>query len=619
MADPFRSLTRHQTYYIPSADLSFLLGHVQFRVHRYFFERESAFFRGKLTMPMSPGSTRQGASDADPLVLEDIRPEDFERFLWVFYNPRYSLYDAKVDDWSVILTLSHRWGFAEVKALAVRELEKKEFSSIDRIVFYQTCEVDRNLLIPHFAAICARESPLTLAEGLKLGMETTLVIASAREYIRAIPHPNGLRSPTTPTVEGEELYDMIRELFNIPRVRKADPAPTKDDAKPSTSISSSAADFHPPTETGETSSTPTNLKSTAAERKALRREKMRLAKLKKEQEEMEALNVPTPPPHSESEPRNPASEPAVEVKVEEAKAKEEPEVQQEVTLEPEVQQEVKDVEVPKVEEVKEVEAPKVDEVKAEEPQAQEINVTKPEVEETTVEAEKAEEVNAEVSVPEEPKVEEVKAEEPTVDEAKVEVTEEAKEPVVEPPKVEITAATTEEVSEPVKEPEAEKEVPKLEAEPATAAQEALKVETQEQPEESRLEKKKKKKKAKKAAKEAEEASTPIVETPKEPEPKPAEVAPVHVEQPPRPESVASVYEDAQAHPSEAPPTREQTPADDNENWSEAREGLTDAENGPGFETPKVAPLELPGVEEPVVVAETPWYRVPHRHLQDVCL
>lgn len=195
-------------------------------------------------MPMSPGSTRQGASDADPLVLEDIRPEDFERFLWVFYNPRYSLYDAKVDDWSVILTLSHRWGFAEVKALAVRELEKKEFSSIDRIVFYQTCEVDRNLLIPHFAAICARESPLTLAEGLKLGMETTLVIASAREYIRAIPHPNGLRSPTTPTVEGEELYDMIRELFNIPRVRKADPAPTKDDAKPSTSNSSSAADFH---------------------------------------------------------------------------------------------------------------------------------------------------------------------------------------------------------------------------------------------------------------------------------------------------------------------------------------------------------------------------------------
>jgi hypothetical protein len=139
---------------------------------------------------------------------------------------RYSLYDAKVDDWSIILSLSHRWGFAEVKALAVRELEKKEFCSIDRIVFYQANEVDRNLLIPHFALVCSRDAPLTLAEGIKLGMETTLVIASAREYIRAIPNRSGGRTPTSPTVEGEELYDMIRELFNIPRVRKADEKPT---------------------------------------------------------------------------------------------------------------------------------------------------------------------------------------------------------------------------------------------------------------------------------------------------------------------------------------------------------------------------------------------------------
>ncbi|KAJ2936054.1 hypothetical protein H1R20_g1040, partial [Candolleomyces eurysporus] len=217
MAD-VRSLTRHHTYYIPSADLSFLLGHVQFRVHRYFFERESAFFKGKLTTPMSPGAVRLGSSDADPLVLEDVRAEDFERLLWVFYNPRYSLYDAKVDDWSVILSLAHRWGFAEVKSLAVRELEKKEFEPIDRIVYYQTNDVDRNLLIPHYASVCARQAPLTLAEGIKLGMETTLVIASAREYIRATPMGDGLRSPATPTVAGEELFDMIRELFNIPAV-----------------------------------------------------------------------------------------------------------------------------------------------------------------------------------------------------------------------------------------------------------------------------------------------------------------------------------------------------------------------------------------------------------------
>ena len=36
---------------------------------------------------MSPGAVRQGSSDSDPLVLEDVKAEDFERFLWVFYNP----------------------------------------------------------------------------------------------------------------------------------------------------------------------------------------------------------------------------------------------------------------------------------------------------------------------------------------------------------------------------------------------------------------------------------------------------------------------------------------------------------------------------------------------------
>jgi len=120
-----------------------------------------------------------------------------------------------------------------VKALAVRELQKKTFSDIDRIVVYQANEVDRNLLVPYYARLCAREAPINLAEGLKLGMETTLVIASAREYVRAVPTREGLRSPLTPTVQGEELYDMIRELFNIPPVLKPENAPSKDEAKPS--------------------------------------------------------------------------------------------------------------------------------------------------------------------------------------------------------------------------------------------------------------------------------------------------------------------------------------------------------------------------------------------------
>jgi len=52
-----------------------------------FFTRDSAVFRRKLPHPPPPGEFTKGSSDNYPLVLEDALQIDFERFLWVFYNP----------------------------------------------------------------------------------------------------------------------------------------------------------------------------------------------------------------------------------------------------------------------------------------------------------------------------------------------------------------------------------------------------------------------------------------------------------------------------------------------------------------------------------------------------
>jgi hypothetical protein len=57
-----------------------------FRIHRYFLTRDSAYFRRQLPHP-SPGDSLKGSSDNNPLVLENTLKVDFERFLWVFYNP----------------------------------------------------------------------------------------------------------------------------------------------------------------------------------------------------------------------------------------------------------------------------------------------------------------------------------------------------------------------------------------------------------------------------------------------------------------------------------------------------------------------------------------------------
>jgi hypothetical protein len=100
-------LVRHADYYIHGGDIIFrvrgfmisivfcrvpIVTRLQvedtlFRVHRFFFTRESAFFRSKLPHPPPPGEFTKGSSDVHPLVLEDILEVDFQRFLWVFYNP----------------------------------------------------------------------------------------------------------------------------------------------------------------------------------------------------------------------------------------------------------------------------------------------------------------------------------------------------------------------------------------------------------------------------------------------------------------------------------------------------------------------------------------------------
>jgi hypothetical protein len=128
---------------------------------------------------------------------------------------KYSLYNATAEDWTVILDLAHRWAFPEVKGLAVRQLEKLELPDVDRISIYHKYEIDRSLLIPRYAALCERETPLTLREGLQLGMETTLMIAHARELSRANPLPSGARSPRPAGIHLDEMTRLVCEMFEV--------------------------------------------------------------------------------------------------------------------------------------------------------------------------------------------------------------------------------------------------------------------------------------------------------------------------------------------------------------------------------------------------------------------
>ena len=130
-------------------------------------------------------------------------------------HSKYSIYDATLDDWIAILKLAYDWRFGEVKKLCTREIEKFEIAPVPKIELYQTYELDRKLLIPSLLYLCMRAEPLSLKEGRQIGLETALLVATARECARGKPASNGARSPTAADLEEDDMVSIIKEIFGL--------------------------------------------------------------------------------------------------------------------------------------------------------------------------------------------------------------------------------------------------------------------------------------------------------------------------------------------------------------------------------------------------------------------
>ena len=82
--------------------------------------------------------------------------------------------------------------------------------SVDKIHIYQAFRIDRSLLAESFVDLTIRPDPLNLEEAHKLGIETTLQIARAREGSRASDSGS---SPIK--LNGPELRSVIQKAFDL--------------------------------------------------------------------------------------------------------------------------------------------------------------------------------------------------------------------------------------------------------------------------------------------------------------------------------------------------------------------------------------------------------------------
>ncbi|KAF5320452.1 hypothetical protein D9611_010664 [Ephemerocybe angulata] len=202
-----RYVAHHERYYLVGGDLFVLIDGVMFKIHSYFFKRESRNF----------------FDDAPPPSPSSSAPEEFEQFLWVFYNP---IYNAYITAFLSILKLAHRWDFPVVKDLAIRELRRREdeVPLVRRIRLYQEYEAPAEFLVPLYAELCAREWGPTNEEVEELGYEQMYYVVKAREMLRS----TGGISPLPRGMTQLETFSTIENVFGLPKYTKEHEPEDKD-------------------------------------------------------------------------------------------------------------------------------------------------------------------------------------------------------------------------------------------------------------------------------------------------------------------------------------------------------------------------------------------------------
>jgi len=150
-------------------------------------------------------------------ILQPVRFHPILNWSWLTdgvhaYRSKFSIYTTTPENWTQILVLAQRWSFKEVEQLCVRELEKLSIPPVEKIRIYQGFKLDRSLLLKSFAKLTVRPDPLNLEEAQKIGLETTLQIAQARELSRGA---NAGTKPAVIQLHDSELRSAIRDVFGL--------------------------------------------------------------------------------------------------------------------------------------------------------------------------------------------------------------------------------------------------------------------------------------------------------------------------------------------------------------------------------------------------------------------
>ncbi|KAJ8077414.1 hypothetical protein PM082_001844 [Marasmius tenuissimus] len=198
--------TRHPRFFFPDGNVVFLVEDVFYKVHRYFFQRDSSIFDAMFSLPLPKEKRPEGEDESNPIVLEGIVAQDFDRLLVLLYP--YDFVDCElqtIDEWISILRLSTHWDFSSLRELSISRISQVLDDPSDLIVLGNQYDVT-DWLVSAYTELCIRKEPLTLEEGRKVGVDIAVTIAQVRHKIRYNSNLNRAH---------DSIVQVIRHVFGL--------------------------------------------------------------------------------------------------------------------------------------------------------------------------------------------------------------------------------------------------------------------------------------------------------------------------------------------------------------------------------------------------------------------
>ncbi|KAF8636869.1 hypothetical protein AX16_010927 [Volvariella volvacea WC 439] len=208
-------LNPHPKYFFEDGNLLIRVENVDFKIHRYFFMRDSIPFRelsenGVLGHIVDNGMDEIDAAEyVTPLVLEGLTSLDFERFLSVLYPTHFGQDEENTAAyWASVLCVSSHLSFQSIRSLSADKLSHVA-TPIDKIALGRRYGI-LHWLRDAYRAICTRQATLTKEEGRKIGVDEVIGIMEARQILL-------WENPTTKTKEQYKVVDRIFGLSSLPK------------------------------------------------------------------------------------------------------------------------------------------------------------------------------------------------------------------------------------------------------------------------------------------------------------------------------------------------------------------------------------------------------------------